>query len=166
MESVELYFVNYGATFSLLQYSSTFRSRKATTIDTKDEGSLSPARWRAFLTACSNTKIPAVPTSIWISAGKVGARERGKRERAERYCCTCFVGSRAVQRGIRDYICPSDLCFGTHSVQLGFSSKLMKVLFSANDADLTQYSCLLCVAVVRRGVGGSSRYTLEWNQQV
>lgn len=42
----------------------TLSRRKATTIDTSEDGSLMPARWSALRTICSNAKMPAVPSSI------------------------------------------------------------------------------------------------------
>lgn len=42
----------------------TLSSRKAHTMDTREEGSLRPALASAFLTTCSNTKMPPVPISI------------------------------------------------------------------------------------------------------
>lgn len=43
---------------------STLRRMKAVTMDTSDDGSLTPAFSSAFLTTCSKTKMPPVPTSI------------------------------------------------------------------------------------------------------
>lgn len=47
----------------------TLSRMKANTMDTREEGSLIPALASAFLTTCSNTKMPPVPISIWIEVG-------------------------------------------------------------------------------------------------